>query len=87
VELQLDATELAEALRVVVREEIQLLRTEVREQEWFSRTAAAIYLDTSPAALRSAVSASRLVEHRSATGRPRYRRGDLDAFAVAGDAE
>ena len=77
--------ELAETLRAVVREEVQALRSVGAEKGWLDPKSAAAYLDMSPDAIAGAVKRGQLVVHRTAPGRRRFKREELDDFATAKD--
>jgi hypothetical protein len=60
---------------------------EQQAQRWLSVESAAVYLDMTPVAIRSAVKREQLVPCRTPTGRLRFSREQLDAWVRGGDAE
>ena len=72
--------ELVEALRVIVRAEVAGV------SPWCDLAGAAEYAAMTKDAVESARKRGQLQAHRSATGRIRYHRDDLDAFLRAGNA-
>jgi excisionase family DNA binding protein len=80
-----DFTSVLEELEAIVR---RVLREELGQRQdngWLDVKAAAEYLGTSVGAVQSATTAGKLPCHRSADGRRRYRRSELDAYCQAGD--
>ena len=78
-------TALTAEVRQAVRDELAAQGDARSAEGWLSLDSAAAYLDSKPEALRAAEKRGQLLGHRSATGRLRFLRADLDAFSVAGD--
>ena len=80
------ARELSTTLEQVVRRVLEEHGS--REPDgWLSQKSAAGYLDTTEEAIKAATARGQLPVHRGVTGRRRYRRSEIDQFAVANDKE
>lgn len=79
---------LAEALRPIIREELEraLDGVQAGSSPWVDVAGAAAYCVMSPEAIRGALKRGQLKAHRSETGRLRLHRSDLDAFLTGGEA-
>lgn len=77
---------LAEELRLIRDEVKALAERQPDESPWLNIDQAALYLGSTPEAVRAAVKRKQLPAHRTATSRVLLRREELDVFATAGDA-